>query len=89
MRKTCSLVLFLAFIGAVLPTQVSASIEDILKHYQQVYMWEQVATSCKSKAPTELQEDWDLIEGILKYQGGYWGRSNQSTAICRKNLTAN
>ncbi|NRD32186.1 hypothetical protein HQQ92_10525 [Shewanella sp. DC2-4] len=22
---------------------------------------------------TELQEDWELIESILKYQGGYWG----------------
>lgn len=73
MRKTCSLVLFLAFIAAVLPTQVSASIDDILKHYQQVYMWEKVATSCKSKAPTELQEDWLFIEGILKFQDGYWG----------------
>lgn len=78
MRKTCSLVLFLAFIAAVLPTQVSASIDDILKHYQQVYMWEKVATSCKSKAPTELQEDWLFIEGILKFQDGYWGRKQSN-----------
>ncbi|MCK7633016.1 MULTISPECIES: hypothetical protein [unclassified Shewanella] len=90
MRKSSILALLIAFIGTILSAQVSASIDDVVKRYQQIYMWEQVATFCKGKAPTELQEDWELIESVLKYQGGYWGgQSNQSTAICRKNLTAN
>lgn len=73
MRKPSILALLIAFIGTTLSIQVSASIDDVVKRYQQIYMWEQVATFCKGKAPTELQEDWGLIEGILKYQGGYWG----------------
>lgn len=73
MRKSSILALFIAFIGTTLSIQVSASIDDVVKRYQQIYMWEQVATFCKGKAPTELQEDWELIESILKYQGGYWG----------------
>ena len=73
MRKPSIFTLLFAFIGTTLSIQVSASIDDVVKRYQQIYMWEQVATFCKGKAPTELQKDWDLIEGILKYQGGYWG----------------
>lgn len=73
MRKPSILALLFVFTGTTLSAQVLASINDIVERYQQIYMWEQVATFCKSKAPNELQEDWELIEGILKYQGGYWG----------------
>jgi len=73
MRKSSILALLFVFAGTTLSAQVLASIDDIVERYQQIYMWEQVATFCKSKAPNELQEDWVLIEGILKYQGGYWG----------------
>jgi hypothetical protein len=73
MRKSSILALLITFIGTALSSQVSASIDDVVKRYQQIYMWEQVATFCKGKAPTELQDDWELIESVLKYQGGYWG----------------
>lgn len=73
MHKSSILALFIAFIGTTSSIQVSASIDDVVKRYQQIYMWEQVATFCKGKAPTELQDDWELIENVLKYQGGYWG----------------
>lgn len=73
MRKFNILAFIFSFAGTTLSAQALASIDDIVERYQQIYMWEQVATFCKSKAPTELQEDWDLIEGILKFQGGYWG----------------
>lgn len=77
MRKSSILALLFVFAGTTLSAQVLASIDDIVERYQQIYMWEQVATFCKSKAPNELQEDWVLIEGILKYQGGT-GEAKQS-----------
>jgi len=40
MRKPSILALLFAFAGTTLSAQVSASIDDVMKRYQQIYMWE-------------------------------------------------
>lgn len=39
---------------------------------QKLYMWEKIASACKTKSPAELKQEWALIEITVHVEATLW-----------------
>ncbi|TVL32938.1 hypothetical protein [Shewanella xiamenensis] len=72
MRKTRDFVILLLLVGTLFSSPVRAGIEDMASNLQKLYMWEKIAHACKTKSPTELKQEWTVIEMILYTEAVLW-----------------
>lgn len=72
MRKPRDVVIFMLLIGTAFSFPVRAGIEDMASNLQTLYMWEKIASVCKTKAPTELKQEWALIEMTVYVETTLW-----------------
>lgn len=75
MRKPRDIVIFMLLIGTAFSFPVRAGIEDMASNLQTLYMWEKIASVCKTKAPTELKQEWALIEMTVYVETTLWERN--------------
>ncbi|MBI1675745.1 hypothetical protein [Shewanella sp. DW31] len=75
MRKPRYVVIFMLLIGTAFSFPVRAGIEDMASNLQTLYMWEKIASVCKTKAPTELKQEWALIEMTVYVETTLWERN--------------
>lgn len=72
MRKPRDFVILLLLVGTVFSLPVRAGIEDMASNLQKLYMWEKIASACKTKSPTELKQEWTVIEMIVYAEAALW-----------------
>lgn len=72
MRKPRDFVILLLLVGTVFSLSVRAGIEDMASNLQKLYMWEKIASACKTKSPTELKQEWTVIEMIVYVEAALW-----------------
>lgn len=72
MRKPRDFVILLLLVGTVFSLPVRAGIEDMASNLQKLYMWEKIASACKTKSPTELKQEWTVIEMIVYTEAILW-----------------
>lgn len=75
MCKPRGFVTFILLIGTAFSFPVRAGIEDMASNLQTLYMWEKIASVCKTKAPTELKQEWALIEMTVYVETTLWERN--------------
>ncbi|MCS6234668.1 hypothetical protein G3495_05880 [Shewanella baltica] len=75
MRKPRDVVIFILLIGTVFSFPVRAGIEDMASNLQTLYMWEKIASVCKTKSPNELKQEWALIEMTVYVEASLWERN--------------
>lgn len=75
MRKPRDVVIFMLLIGTAFSFPVRAGIEDMASNLQTLYMWEQIASVCKTKSPNELKQEWALIEMTVYVEASLWERN--------------
>lgn len=72
MRKPRDFVILFLLVGTVFSFPVKAGIEDMASNLQKLYMWEKIASACKTKSPTELKQEWAVIEMIIYAEAALW-----------------
>lgn len=72
MRKPRDFVILLLLVGTVFSLPVRAGIEDMASNLQKLYMWEKIASACKTRSPTELKQEWTVIEMIVYTEAILW-----------------
>lgn len=72
MCKPRGFVIFILLVGTVFSLPVRAGIEDMASNLQKLYMWEKIASACKTKSPTELKQEWALIEITVHVEATLW-----------------
>ena len=72
MRKPRDFVIFILLIGTAFSFPARAGIEDMASNLQKLYMWEKIASACKTKSPTELKQEWTVIEMIVYAEVALW-----------------
>ncbi|TVL21135.1 hypothetical protein AYI92_06465 [Shewanella xiamenensis] len=72
MRKPRDSVILLLLVGSVFSLPVRAGIEDMTRNLQKLYMWEKIASTCKTKSPTELKQEWTVIEMTVYAEASLW-----------------
>lgn len=72
MRKPRDFVILLLLVGTVFSSPVRAGIEDMASNLQKLYMWKKIASACKTKSPTELKQEWAVVEMIVYAEAALW-----------------
>lgn len=72
MRNPRDFVILLFLVGTVFSLPVRAGIEDMASNLQKLYMWEKIASACKTKSSTELKQEWTVIEMIIYTEAVLW-----------------
>ncbi|MCU8070473.1 hypothetical protein [Shewanella sp. SM32] len=75
MRKPRDFVILLLLVGTVFSLPVKAGIEDMASNLQKLYMWEKIASACKTRSPTELKQEWALIEITVYVEATLWEKN--------------
>ena len=75
MRKPRDFVILLLLVGTVFSLPVKAGIEDMASNLQKLYMWEKIASACKTRSPTELKQEWALIEMTVYVETTLWEKN--------------
>lgn len=72
MNKSKGWIASAGLLMSLFSVHATVAIEDMAKNLQLLYMWEQVAATCQVKAPTELRQEWSLMEITLKVEVSLW-----------------
>lgn len=72
MHKPRDFVILILLIGTVFSLPARAGIEDMASNLQKLYMWKKIASACKTKSPTEIKQEWTVIETIIYAETTLW-----------------